>query len=108
MSNQIANEIMKECEECGYDCMIQQGKVYCNECLIHLQDEDSEDEDNEDSEDEYELELTMLKYENIEYFKDINTNVIYNFDLTLDNLKRLGVWNTENNGIDFDWEALLK
>lgn len=105
MSNQIANEIMKECEECGYDCMIQQGKVYCNDCLIHLQEQDSEDEDTED---EYELELTMIKYEGVSYFKDINTNIIYTYDLTLDNVNRLGVWNVETKGIDFDWEALLK
>ena len=105
MSNQIANEIMGECEECGYDCMIQQGKVYCNECLIHLQEQNSEDED---SEDEYELELTMIKYEGVSYFKDINTNIIYTYDLTLDNVNRLGVWNVETKGIDFDWEALLK
>ena len=125
MSNQ--NEIIEECVECGHEFTIEDtnsfflnGNVYCKVCVKQVEDEDNESEDNEsednesedneseDNESEDEMSLSMIKYEGNRYYRDIDTNIIYTFDLTLENINRLGVWNDSIKGIDFDCDAILK
>jgi hypothetical protein len=115
MSNELANEIIEECVECGHEFTIEDtnsfflnGNVYCKVCVKQVEDNESEDSESEDNESEDEMSLSMIKYEGNRYYRDIDTNIIYTFDLTLENINRLGVWNDSIKGIDFDCDVILK